>query len=837
MSKENIFSDNNLGAFIENDFGDRFLYSVNGGSFNKISSHAVFRNLWGDTLFNENTLYLVVGTDSGLLPTYIDRIGVPDGSRYLFIELEEIIPLVKDVFSEDNINAKKIALTSAAAWYSVAKQLSLPEYAYLDSIEIITSVAASDAHLIAYSDFWSELEKEFKRVIWQYQKQFGSLTFITKQIENLAENRFSASCLINSFKGKTAVLLAGGPSLDTLLPWIMENRNRLTLIAVSRISKRLLQLNIEPDIVVTVDPHFCSYEVSKHMLRFNSAILVNAYHASPVLLGQWQGRALYLDQRYPWTTKEEQVVQGFGPTVSNSAINLGIAMGFSQIIFAGLDLCYSQEGFSHAQGSIERSNGAFVANSTQTVETNDGKIAETDNSFYNSISVIEAQAMMAKSSGVRLINPAPTAAKIKNVDHLSTGEIELPEQEYNAKQLLQHLIPEETSESRLNLYSQTIQDLTKVQANISKLVGYANEALKYNDGMFGRNGLKKSFKYKIKMDRVEKKITNQIPEIANIAKIFGMADFVKTLRPDQSREWSDEEIEQTGKRYYNAYLHGAENLSKVVEAQIKRLKLRQEEENDDPDFEYLAREWNKDQTPGRAKLWVTRHREQYDQLKQEDKSILEQLGQQFEKEIDNEDTRHQLSVQRYADLNPVISKLKNLMHRSDIVAMQRLRLGLSTRPEEEAKWLSLLVQAHIAEHEEDMQQAVELYRQIIELDVSRYPRIIEAALIRLSVLCMNCGELALAAECLKNLSGLSFTYMPYYAEALRLSDQLQQAIEIYTGYLSRAPEDLASMMKLGILYKSIGVREGAAWLFDYVYKKDPNNSAAKRLLDDLELSA
>jgi len=411
MSKENIFSDNNLGAFIENDFGDRFLYSVNGGSFNKISSHAVFRNLWGDTLFNENTLYLVVGTDSGLLPTYIDRIGVPDGSRYLFIELEEIIPLVKDVFSEDNINAKKIALTSAAAWYSVAKQLSLPEYAYLDSIEIITSVAASDAHLIAYSDFWSELEKEFKRVIWQYQKQFGSLTFITKQIENLAENRFSASCLINSFKGKTAVLLAGGPSLDTLLPWIMENRNRLTLIAVSRISKRLLQLNIEPDIVVTVDPHFCSYEVSKHMLRFNSAILVNAYHASPVLLGQWQGRALYLDQRYPWTTKEEQVVQGFGPTVSNSAINLGIAMGFSQIIFAGLDLCYSQEGFSHAQGSIERSNGAFVANSTQTVETNDGKIAETDNSFYNSISVIEAQAMMAKSSGVRLINPAPTAAK------------------------------------------------------------------------------------------------------------------------------------------------------------------------------------------------------------------------------------------------------------------------------------------------------------------------------------------------------------------------------------------------------------------------------------------
>ena len=837
MPKENIFSDNSLGSFIENQFGDRFLYSVNGSSFDKIGAHAVYRKQWGDSLFAENTLYLVVGSDSGILPAYIERIGIPEGSRYLFVELEEIIPLVADSISENNIADKKMLVSSASNWLETAKSQSLVEYAYLDAIQLIPSLAVSDAHLLAYSDFWRELEQEFQNVLWIYQREFGTLTFITRTIENLAENRHSAAALINQFQGKTAVILAGGPSLDELLPWVQQNRKRLTVVAVSRISKRLLELNLEPDIVVTVDPHYCSYEVSKHMLRLKSALLVNAYHATPVLVSQWQGRSLYLDSRLPWACLEKEIVLGEGPTVSNSAISLCIAMGFSQIVFLGLDLCYSQEGFSHAKGSLERNSGAFVAFGSQTVETNEGKTAETDNGFYLSVSVIERQVQTAKASGIRFINPSPSAAKMKNVDFVPVENIVLPTQEYKAGDIIQQILPVDNADSKVALYQETITDLEQQQRNISKLIRYANDALKYNDGLFGRNGLKKNFKYKIKMDKLEKKIAKEVPEIAKIAKIYGMTDFVKTLRPDETKKWSDEEVEQTAKLFYNAYIHGAEKLSRVIDQELDRLKVRLEEESDSPDISYLVERWTADHSLGRAKLWIKNHPDLFVALPEQLKTLLNNSCQQFEDEIDDDNLIHRKAIQRCIDLTPVISKLRNLMHHKDIPAMHRLFLSLSTREDDEAAQLALLVKAHIAECENDMDQAVKIYNRLVELDVQVYSRIIEIALIRLSVLSMNCGELDLAAECLNSLSALSHAYMPYYAEALRLSDHPMDAIDVYTEYLSKVPEDLATMMKLGLLYKSIGVKDGAAWLFDYVYKKDPDNAAAKRLLDELELSA
>lgn len=837
MSQDIIFSDNNLGSFIENDFGDRILYAVNGASFNKIGAHAVYRNHWGDNLFVEDTLYLIVGTDAGILPTYIQRIGIPEGSRYLFIELEEVIPYVDSLFSDNDLADGKLTLCTAEQWKVTAQSLSLAEYAYLDSVKLFASVAVSDAHLIAYHEFWRELEKDFQREIWRFQKEFGNLTFISRHIENLAENRISASVLRNSLKGKTAVLLAGGPSLDDILPWVQQHRKHLTLVAVSRISKRLLHFGIEPDIVVTVDPHLCSYEVSKHMLLFDSAVLVNAYHATPLLLGQWQGRSYYLDHRYPWRNDEGEIVAGAPPTVSNSAINLCIAMGFSQVIFAGLDLCFSQEGYSHAKDSLERNTGAFVAYATQIVETNEGKQAETDTGFYNSISVIAEQAKLASKNGTKLINPSPSAAKIDNVEHSSLEQIDLPAEEYDAADYIHQVSPEDNSDTRRKLYQSTLEEISRIEAKIEKLTSYAKQGLKYNDGLFGRNGLKKSFKYKIKMDKLEKKINKELIEIASIAKIYGMADFVKTLRPDPSREWTDEEIEANGKLYYQAYVDGATKLSKVISESVERLHHRLEEESEKPEIEKLCAYWQKDHTLGRARLWKKTHANAYQKLDEPKREQIDALCDQFSLEIENDDLAHRKTIQRYADLSPVIGKLQKLMHQRDVVSLRRLLLGLETRQEDEAKYLAILVQAHIAECEEDMQLAIDDYRQLIELNPAQYTRIIEVALVRLSILSMNCGELKLAADCLDNLSKISFAYMPYYAEALRLSNQIQQAIDIYTGYLSKVPEDLASMMKLGILYKSIGVKEGAAWVFDYIYKKDPQNSAAKRLLDELELSA
>jgi len=42
------------------------------------------------------------------------------------------------------------------------------------------------------------------------------------------------------------------------------------------------------------------------------------------------------------------------------------------------------------------------------------------------------------------------------------------------------------------------------------------------------------------------------------------------------------------------------------------------------------------------------------------------------------------------------------------------------------------------------------------------------------------------------------------------------------------------MMRLGLLYKELGVTEGARWLFQHVSDHDPRNENARHLLRELE---
>ncbi|KPJ92997.1 MAG: hypothetical protein AMJ53_08295, partial [Gammaproteobacteria bacterium SG8_11] len=545
--------------FITNSFGDQILYSINRHCFDHIGSDAVYRSRWGDSLFKENTLYIVAGSDSGMLIHYLQKKGLPKGSRYLLVELAPLVAICES-FIDQSISENRILISTTDNWLEIARHHSFAEYAYLDSIEIVRSLAVEDANLPDYRTLWRELDQSTQRTLWTFQIELGNSTFYTRQIENVCENRHSAYYLKDLFKDKTAVLLAGGPSLDDVLPWVVKHRDNLVVVAVSRISRRLQQLNFHPDFIVTVDPHSCSFDVSKHMLRFyEHTVLVNAFHATPLLLGQWAGPSLYLDHRYPWKT-DSKMVDGVGPTVSNSAINLIVALGCKQIILAGLDLCFSAEGFSHAKGSDERKAGAFLAYSDQTVTTNNGNTAETDNAFFTAIKGIESQAKTAKEKGCRLINPSPNAARMHNVDFVPLDSITLDTLDTPAIDTIRSALPVENSATRLASYQQAGKEFDKAQYTITKIKKLAKQALEHNDGLFGRNGKKVDFKHKLHMDKIEKQLNKDFKEFASLCKLFGMKEFIKTFSTTEGDSWSDEEIETKGRVYYQAYISGANAL-------------------------------------------------------------------------------------------------------------------------------------------------------------------------------------------------------------------------------------------------------------------------------------
>ncbi|MES9967596.1 MAG: hypothetical protein ABW074_10055, partial [Sedimenticola sp.] len=92
--------------FVINGFGDRFLYSVNRGDFEARGANAVFNENYQTSLFQEKKLYIVIGSDSGLLPGYIQDKGLPRGSKYIFVECADVISAVPESLQADDKRLK-----------------------------------------------------------------------------------------------------------------------------------------------------------------------------------------------------------------------------------------------------------------------------------------------------------------------------------------------------------------------------------------------------------------------------------------------------------------------------------------------------------------------------------------------------------------------------------------------------------------------------------------------------------------------------------------------------------------------------------------------------------
>lgn len=837
MEKQPLSNTISSESFISNEFGDRYLYSINRHCFDRIGSDGVYQSRWGDGLFKKDTLYIVAGSDSGVLLGYIQKRGIPEGARYVFVELTEMVPLLEPLIEEQA--QEKIKICDVDNWHETARSCALAEYAYLDSVEIITSLAVEDANLADYRHMWRELDQTSQRIMWGFKIEFGNHTFALRHIENVAENRHSAYCLTNLFKNKTGVLLAGGPSLDDILPWVVQHRNDLLVVAVSRISRRLQEMNVTPDIIATVDPHPSSFDVSKHMLKFaGNSVLVNAYHASPLLLGQWSGTSLYLDHRYPWRVRDnDKIINGMGPTVSNSALNLMIAMGCNQIILAGLDLCFSQEGFSHAKGSDERKAGPLVAYAAQTVKTNQGQDAETDNSFFNAIQSIEKQATQALEKGCQLVNPSPNAATMKNVKHVPLSEIEFKPLRAPAKEIIAAALPKNDSQTRLNSYQDALKEFAHADFKIKKIKELAQKALDHNEALFDGKGETKDFKHKIHMDKIEKQLNRDFKDFTALCKLFGMGEFVKTFRPDKIKEWSDEEIEQTGRDYYQAYIAGAHNLHYVLEQGKQRILSRIEEESASPDFDALFEQWQKDQQPGRANVWRIRHAEKFSVLAESVKLRIHELDSAFDAAFSNQEHGYMKEINQFASLKGVTGKAYEQFQNQDKQGLLRLAKGLHQREEPEAVILNQLVHGYGAELQNNITDAMEHYQAVVINEEDTTSPVLENSLSRLAYLALELQQLDQASQYLEALSGLSPIYMPQYAEILRINNELQKSIDIYTHYLTIVPDDLATMMKLGRLYQKLGVMDGAQWLFQHITEKDPDNHAAQELLKQVKMSA
>ena len=822
-----------LEPFLVNSFGDKFLYSVNRNAFDKLGSFAVYREYFGRGFPRANTFYVIAGTDSGLLPRYLLQTGLPEGTKVLFVEFEEVLQrFAEELELEPH---PRIFFTTLETLAEKLYELGCNEYVWADSAEKRRSLGATDAFLVDYVELDQGTQQVFANMVFQIRNSLGNKLFWIRQLENLAENQHPATCLQGLFPGKTGVLMGIGPSLHELIPWVRQHREHLVVLAVSRAARALADAGITPDIFLSIDPKELSFDVSRDMLAFwKDVVFVHSHHASPPLVAQWRGRKLYVGSRFFWPTPLNEKTFSFsGPTVTQWGVSVALEMGFSQLVFGGVDLCFGREGQHYAQGET-RGVGFKLGDVRNGVETNGGWLAESCVPYVNGAKVLEWQAGKAISRGCRIINPAAGAMKIDNVAYLPLDDLDIAPLPCPACQTLTAALPEESRGARLTHCQTMQQELRRVSGQLSQMQDIALAALKNLKLFFSKKEKLGNLKYKRTLDRLERRLKTEFSDLVTVVQSYGVLRFLKVLKGNVSdrEDLSPEEMRATWQTYYEAYRDSCQDLIDLLAKADTRLEERLVEESPHPDFSLLAKQWREDLQYGRYLLWQDRLPEGQEVLAAA-KACFDPLMEKFERIMGYEENLSSEFDKNQESLADKKAKARYLFSIRDQRGLEILNRGLNAEPGGAESGLQALVYGYLCELSGNTEAALDAYEQLISDDCRDF---LEDALLRVVALGLEQKDLANATLALECLAGLSLAYAPKYGDLLWILGQKPQALDVYAEYLEQMPRDIQGYLRLGRYYQELSLQEGAREVYRHVLELEPANRTAGELLAVLALT-
>lgn len=822
-------------TFDTNRFGDRFIQQVNGQAFDTIGSSAVFHFYYGDDLFRPFSLYCIIGTDSGLLPRYIADKGVPRGSRYIFVELPQLF----DVLSQDKELFRTlpdtIYVVTADRTKETLERISFKNYVYTQKVTLYNSIGAEDDHVRQYRTLHQETQTALDAASLKISAVYGhSQLFIRAQLKNLAECLVSSDVLRHGFTDQTAVIVAGGPSLDMALPWIKKNRSRLVVLAVSRICQGLHDAGVFPDMIFSVDPEEHNYDRSKGIYLFNDLSLFLFFnHAIPKLVGQWSGRSAFIGERVPWDSKLNVATLAHeGPTVAHTAITAAMDMGFSRILLAGVDLCDNPEGISHAAGTEEHAIRVHARPKALQVTTYGGRQAETDPAMACGIDILELLGRTARENDIFLCNLSENAARVSGIPFVAPDEIMLQDLPEPASDTIDRLVPDPSSRERLHYFRQAHLCLQEAVAGISEVRRLAEEATQRipANAAKGANGQQGFGRRTEQLDR--RLSSSSLHPFTQAVKKYGVMDFLQLAQVETQDTSDAEEIRRATLHYYASLRENAQLLLSDLEEALERLDARIAEEHTPSATGIFFDQWKKDGQEARLFSWEKRHRDIVSAFSAAKKDEVDRFRCLAEEALhagpDRSDTLR--AVLRF---DVIFGRIVRAFQNKNISELRSLKEALHSHPDQhQATPCLLLCRGYAAELQHDEETALAAYQEIITAGV--VTNVTEAALKRVASLSLSRQDTDNALLALECLSQIRPKYRPKYADLLRLAGRTNDAINVYTEHITASPTDIASLLQLGRLYEEIQVADAARMAYEMVLEQDPGNRAAQTFLSQLD---
>ena len=797
-------------SFIENAWGEKYIEDINRNDFATTCSTDLFDQIFDFQLHEENCLFIVSGSDSGLLIPWLYKQKIGRGSRLVVVELDEVYQLVAPAYrgalghgtSENTgVSYNPITLHNLSSWQTDIFDGSDEAWMTGGTVRLLESNASAADYSRLYASMHRAIAKAAEVRMTEVSNGRNRRIFSSMQFRNAVDSiePLRINPLIG--QGKTAVVLGGGPSLDMHIDWIKQNRGELFVLAVSRISNKLLKKELKPDLVVSVDPQNRSYEVSKQGVLWTDVPLVYNYHVSAKLLQQWQGPTFYLGRRLPWHGDKQLTgcVPASGPTVSHTAINVASYLGFSQILITGVDLCFSESATTHADDSPEKMIQKMPSLCNAQVKTYNGRIAGTNILMKNSVDTLEEIGAGAKRQGIMLFNLSENAACCPSIPYLAINDVNLLEKK-----------PELSDYLDLEVRSVSAQELENLETEfklakhiLNKIRTMCSKAKTLVEQIHGDNPSGNAAKVSSRLARLRKQIESEYPEYISAVTYHYGIEFSKTNVPTDFNDMSAEELVGWGQHYYKLVESSARSLIKEIDAQTVRIQLRSDEQDENIDVRQLARRWRDDETPGRILRWK---RLNGVNVRPEDRAWIQRSVGKFRATL-NAPTASisQGFRKKNENINNALKSLVFLAQNQSIAELQaiELRFSPSVWPYSALKpytsGLVNVLKKDMASALSDFEIAINTCTARMDShpdSVNTMKRLIEECLVRMNSCYININDYESALTTLGMLSEMLPSYVVSYAKMLHLSGQCDHAIDLLKSYVELYPSNMRAQLLL-----------------------------------------
>lgn len=787
--------------------------------FNQSTSSVIYQSFVGQQLPNDK-LFVVLGSDSGLLVDYLARIATA-GQRFVCVDFPEVIESLKQtrtMFFQENPHFK-------------VELYTFDEFEFEQLYTLHEDYVIRNAIILLRSLVMVEGKGRYQNLDQRYQERFHQFRIdrvdnrdfkktFDQQIENACDLQHPLSVIKRRLKGDVpAILLGGGPSLDQVIPWLKENQQKVWIFAASRICKRLIKEGITPDFIGIFDGQALMFDYSKEMYAFErESILITGEHPPASVIQQWSGLKTYSRRRFPWARGGEENFISDGPTVTNALFGISCYLGITQLYLAGVDFCFTPEGVCHESDSIEAKNQQRDASDTKARNYR-GEEVNTNIQLYDARNLLEKHLQELKKTWpeFQAYNLNDGAAIIENIAHCALEQFDEKIKVGGGDKFK----VVEAFDGALQYNAQTeknFQTFLKGEVNshsnwLLKIVKEAKKGVHLSNTLFSdpakqQAKIKEVLKLKTKL---EKLVGADYQTLVN----YGYQAFMETLKPVESEsDMSQQEMKNALIGFFGGLQFAAKHFLLKLEELKSEIAFRLLELDPKAEFTTLVEHWMAQNIPGRFQVWLNHFATKpYADYVKEFPTQVKQLEQAFQFMKTDETALEKHFNQRFDTSEDFILRLNAAFEHKDLQAIKDIARQLSLVASTEHSSVKPLATGMLLELKGSAEDALIHY---LTVDQNRKNFAIQQQVFPLA---FSLQQPEKGLQALNALSLMNVNYVPKYAEALDILGDADSAVAVYQAY-PLLYEDTDAMIQLIRLL---------------VYKQDVE--AANTLLQKAEASA